>query len=92
MRKKIRKKLICRFFLIFVSFFLLASGITTFIFTYGEYVSKTERESSGIKGSTVYINESEADYYYYLGCFEEGPQFIGMKLNKEYTLKELGLE
>ena len=98
MRKKIRKKLICRFFLIFVSFFLLASGITTFIFTYGEYVSKTERESSGIKGSTVYINESEADYYYYLGLNytydSEGrlPSGVNQNLYNENTLVEVKIE
>lgn len=53
-----------------------------------QYIKKTI--SISLK-QYIHINLGN-DYYYYLGCFEEGPQFIGMKLNKEYTLKELGLE
>ena len=67
MRKRVKKKSVRRLPLLIVSFLLLSFGITTYIVSYSEYVSKTSKESSGISGNVVYINDAEADWYYYTG-------------------------
>ena len=62
MFKKISSK---KIFLLVASFFLFAVVLTTFLKTYGEFVSTLNRENSGINGTTVYVNDAEKDWYYY---------------------------
>ena len=62
MVKKISSK---KIFLLVASFFLFAVVLTTFLKTYGEFVSTLNRENSGINGTTVYVNDAEKDWYYY---------------------------
>ncbi len=67
MKKKIKKIKLSRIVLLIFTFLLFAGGLTTFIVTYSEYVSRTQRVASGISGNIVYVNDMEADWYYYLG-------------------------
>lgn len=53
--------------LFFLSFLFLTIALTTFLKSHSEFVSKLEKEVSGISGSTVYVNDADSDKYYYLG-------------------------
>lgn len=51
----------------FLSFLFLAIALSTFLKSHGEFVSKLQKEASGIVGETIYINDSERDLNYYKG-------------------------
>ena len=66
-KKQIKKINVKRIILASVIFFLFSFGLTTFFKSYGEFVSSFQRENSRVAGDTVYVNDAEADLYYYLG-------------------------
>lgn len=67
MKERIKIVHVRRTPIIIASFLLLALGITTYIVSYSEYVSKLNGESSGVVDNVVYVNDSESDWYYYMG-------------------------
>jgi len=64
-KKRVKVLRIRRLPVLIASFLLLAFGITTYIITYSEFTSKFDGEESGVSGSVVYVNDAEADWYYY---------------------------
>jgi hypothetical protein len=55
MKERIKIVHVRRTPIIIASFLLLALGITTYIVSYSEYVSKLNGESSGVVDNVVYI-------------------------------------
>ena len=67
--KKKKKNTIKTRRIVFAAFYFLLFylGLTTYLKSYGEFVSTLEPVSSGISNNTVYINDLDADYNYFKG-------------------------
>ncbi len=67
MKKLIGKITTKRMLFLVVTFFFFSLVLTTFFSSYGEFVSRLNRQNSGVVDNIVYVNDSESDYYYYTG-------------------------
>ena len=56
-----------RFFVVSCLFLVLALNISTYFFTFSEYVSKLSTTETGVYENVVTLNDIEADYNYYMG-------------------------
>lgn len=71
--KKISKKikLNTKYLICLIAFFILVFSATTYIKTYSDLLIDFESDpdyvDSGVNGNKVYVNDLEADYYYYKG-------------------------
>lgn len=63
MKNKVRY----RFMLVTCLFFVLAYNLSTYFFTFSEYVSKISTTETGVIDNIVTINDLEDDYNYYVG-------------------------
>ena len=56
-----------RFTTVLLLFFVLVLNLSTYIYTFSEYVSKISTTETGITNNIITINDLEADYNYYMG-------------------------
>ncbi len=66
-KKRVNKTKAKRIVIAVCSFFLFAFGLTTFLKTYGEFVSTFDTNTSGKVNNTLYINDLTSDYNYLKG-------------------------
>ena len=56
-----------RFTIVICLFFVLAYNLSTYFFTFSEYVSKISTTETGVVENVITINDLEDDYNYYMG-------------------------
>lgn len=56
-----------RFTTVLLLFFVLVYNLTTYFYTFSEYVSKLDTNKTGINSNIVTINDLDSDYNYYMG-------------------------
>lgn len=61
------KRFTKRFTTVILLFFVLVYNLSTYFYTFSEYVSKLTTTETGINSSIVTINDLETDYNYYMG-------------------------
>ena len=61
------KRITKRFTTVLLLFFVLVYNLTTYFYTFSEYVSRVDATNTGINSNVVTINDLEADYNYYMG-------------------------
>lgn len=67
-KKRVVKKLkVKNLVIVTCSFLLFFMSLSAYLKSYSEFVSNVQREKSGVRGTTVYVNDAESDYYYYTG-------------------------